>query len=438
MRGAERSARNTAKNILLIVLVVLMAVLCAANWLAGVSAASLDSDTLLRRVHDRLFGGAAGYEIRSSGVSAASPVQLALGVEGKLVGVQYSVTDMDASLAAVYDIWTQALSGDALTQTDEQTLAAALTAERTVLLRYHGAIPLSVVSGWMGGTLKNDNISVETLFYSADSGELFVRTPEGALYVSRAEADRGAFDRALEDFHGMDCVYAGADTNVYPETLLFEGENLSLPLIRTETLDLFDAQGSTGLASLLGAFGFSAYTDFYSEQNDTVRVFVDDASTLRLAKTGLMEYTTTGEQSTVTAYESGEVTGAAALDAQIDCARTLLDTVLRAGETDTHASLYAAEKDGSRTTLVFLQLYGGVPVLGSTDFATFTFENGLLRTATVNMQRFAATGESRTVLPAKQAAAGASAEERSMMVAYRTENGVYVPARFYVKPAQAG
>ena len=230
MRGAERSARNTAKNISLIVLVVLMAVLCAANWLAGVSAASLDSDTLLRRAHDRLFGGAAGYEIRSSGVSAASPAQLALGAEGKLVGVQYNVTDMDTSLAAVRAIWTQALSGGALEETDEQTLADALIAERTVLLRYHGAIPFSVVSGWMGGTLKNDNISVETLFYSADSGELFVRTPEGTLYRSHVEADRGAFDRALEDFHGLDCTFAGAGGNVYPETLLFANENLTLPL----------------------------------------------------------------------------------------------------------------------------------------------------------------------------------------------------------------
>ena len=279
MRGAERSARNTAKNISLIVLVVLMAVLCAANWLAGVSAASLDSDTLLRRAHDRLFGGAAGYEIRSSGVSAASPAQLALGAEGKLVGVQYNVTDMDTSLAAVRAIWTQALSGGALEETDEQTLADALIAERTVLLRYHGAIPFSVVSGWMGGTLKNDNISVETLFYSADSGELFVRTPEGTLYRSHAEADRGTFDRALEDFHGLDCTFAGAGGNVYPETLLFANENLTLPLLKTEALDLFDAQGGTGLASLLGAFGLSAYTDFYSEQSDAVRVFVDDAST---------------------------------------------------------------------------------------------------------------------------------------------------------------
>ena len=262
MRGAERSAGNTAKNIALIVLAVLMAVLCAANWLAGVSAASLGSDNPLRRVHDRLFGGAAGYEIRSSGVSAASPAQLALGASGELVGVQYSTTDVDASLGAVRSIWTQALSGDALMETDEQTLAGELGAERKVLLRYHGALPLSVVSGWMGGTLADDRIKVETLFYSADSGTLFVRTPDGALYLSHAEADRGAFDRALEDFHGTDCTFAGADTNVYPETLLFEGENLTLPVLKNEALDLFAAQSGTGLANLLGAFGFSAYTDF--------------------------------------------------------------------------------------------------------------------------------------------------------------------------------
>ena len=129
-------------------------------------------------------------------------------------------------------IWTQALSGDALMETDEQTLAGELGAERKVLLRYHGALPLSVVSGWMGGTLADDRIKVETLFYSADSGTLFVRTPDGALYLSHAEADRGAFDRALEDFHGTDCAFAGANTNVYPETLLFEGENLTLPVLK--------------------------------------------------------------------------------------------------------------------------------------------------------------------------------------------------------------
>ena len=50
-----------------------------------------------------------------------------------------------------------------------------------------------------------------------------------------------------------------------------------------------------------------------------------------------------------------------ALDAQIDCARVILDTVLRAGETDTHASLYAVNETEHRTTLVFLQLYSALP-----------------------------------------------------------------------------
>lgn len=37
-----------------------------------------------------------GYEIRSSGVSAADPAQMALTVDGKLYGVQYNLTDIDA------------------------------------------------------------------------------------------------------------------------------------------------------------------------------------------------------------------------------------------------------------------------------------------------------------------------------------------------------
>ena len=67
---------------------------------------------------------------------------------------------------------------------------------------------------------------------------------------------------------------------------------------------------------------------------------------------------------------------AAALDAQLDCARLILDAAQRAGDTDTHASLYAVERSGEQTTLIFLQMYSGVPVLGDADFATFVFDGG--------------------------------------------------------------
>ena len=83
---------------------------------------------------------------------------------------------------------------------------------------------------------------------------------------------------------------------------------------------------------------------------------------------------------------------AAALDAQLDCARLILDAAQRAGDTDTHASLYAVERSGEQTTLIFLQMYSGVPVLGDADFATFVFDGSALRTATIRLQKFQPTG----------------------------------------------
>ena len=64
MRGAERSVKNTAKNVSLIVLVLLLLTLCAANWLIGLNVAQMPADSLLRRAHDQLFGGAVGYELQ--------------------------------------------------------------------------------------------------------------------------------------------------------------------------------------------------------------------------------------------------------------------------------------------------------------------------------------------------------------------------------------
>ena len=435
MKGAQRSVKNTAKNISLVTLVLLLAVLCAANWLIGMNIAQMPADNLLRRVYDQLFGGAVGYELRSSGVAAAEPSQLALTVDGQLYGVQYNLTDVEAGLAAVQSVWSQALSGGALEEAGEEELEAALLSGDCELLRYHGSIPLSVIAGWMGGSWENGgSLGAETLVYSAGAGRLFVRASDGSLYAASAQVGENTLAAAQESFRGMLCAFAGGDYAVYPETLLFDSERLSLPLLEEGAVDLFGTQGSAGLEGLLQAFGFTAYTDFYTEQNGEIRVFVDNSSTLRVGAGGLLQYASAGGDSSVRAYEEGEVRGQSALEAQLDCARLILDEALRAGETDTHAALYAVQQDGEETTLVFMQLYGGVPVLGDSDFATFRFaDNGTLTSATIRLQRFVASETRRTVLPARQAAASAMAEERSMMVAYRAEDGTYIPARFYLQ-----
>ena len=438
MKGAQRSVKNTVKNLSLILLAVLLAILCAANWLTGMNIAEMPADNLLRRAYDHLVGGAVGYELRSSGVAAAEPAQLALTVDGQLYGVQYNLTDIEAGLGAVQGIWAQALADGTLEPAEEQTLTDALAAGDCALLRYHGSIPLSVIAGWMGGSWEDgSSLGTETLVYAAGTGQLFVRAADGALYAGEAAVSESVFAAAGESFRGLPCAFAGADYAVCPETLLFENERLSLPLLEERAIDLFGAQGSAGLEGLLQGFGFTAYSDFYTEQNGEVRVFVDNASTLRVNAGGLLQYASTGGDGSVRAYEEGEVRGVAALDAQLDCARLILDEALRAGETDTHASLYAVQQDGEQTTLVFMQLYSGVPVLGDSDFATFRFsEDGTLRSATIRLQRFAARETMQTVLPARQAAAGAAGQAQRMMVAYRAQDdGIYVPSRFYLQTA---
>lgn len=437
MRGAQRSVKNTAKNVSLIVLVMLLLTLCAANWLTGLNVAQMPADSLLRRAHDHLFGGAVGYELRSSGVAAAEPVQLALTVDGQLYGVQYNVTEIDAAAAAMRDLWAQVLTGSELVPAALEELNAALRAGDCAELRYHGAIPLGAIAGWMGGVWEDGSETyVETLLYAAGTERLFVRTADGALYAAPAKADKSVLESAQDAFRGLPCKFSGEAYTVYPETLLFESEALSLPLLGTQPLNLFSTRSGTGLEELLQAFGFTAYADFYAEQNDQVRVFVDNVSTLRVGAAGLLQYASSAENTTVRAFEEGEVSGQSALDAQMDCARLILDAALRVGETNTHASLYAAVQEEGQTTLVFSQMYGGVPVLGENDFATFTFEGGALVSATVRLQRFAAQDTSRIVLPARQAAAGAMGEACGLMVAYRArEDGAYVPARFYLNSA---
>lgn len=436
MRGAKRSAKNTAKNISLLVLCGLMGVLCAVNWLMGLNVAQMPADSALRRLHDRFVGGAVGYEIRSSGVSAADPAQMALTVDGKLYGVQYNLTDIDAGITATRSLWSQALTGEGLRPADESELCTALRSGSCALLRYHGAIPMQSIAGWLGGSWKdNDRLQVETLVYAAGVQRLFVRMADGRLYAADAAVSQNALEEAQKNFRGLSCSFAGDAYAVYPETLLFDSEALSLPVLKPAQINLFAAQSGTGLEDLLGAFGYTAYTDFYNEQDGTVRVFLDDTSTLRLNASGLVQYASTDGSATVSAYDESDITDAAALDAQLDCARLILDAAQRAGDTDTHASLYAVERSGEQTTLIFLQMYSGVPVLGDADFATFVFDGNALRTATIRLQKFQPTGGKRTVMPAKQAAAGASGAERGLMAAYRAQDGQYVPSRFYLKNA---
>lgn len=450
----QHSLKNTLKNITLAVLTLLLAVLSAANWLTGLSIAQLPTDNYLRRLYDRFSGGAVGYELRSSGIAAAEPCQIALSSGGKLYAVQYSPSELDTAFATVQPVWRTLLSATKTCRVaSEEELCNALSAGDYLLLHYDGAVPLGSIANWIGGQWES-NLPVHTLLYSDRRRQLFLRAKDGTLYTTSVKADEETLRRAQRDFHGVSCMFAGKAYDVWAETLLFERENLSLAQLTEEPPDWFAPQGGASLQTLLNAFFYTPYARSYPEQGGAVRVFVSEGSTLRISDQGLVQFTASGS-STVRAYEEEKPTGFSTLDAQIDCARQVLDTTVRAVETGTRPSLYSVQEANGRTTLVFLQTHSGVPILTENDFATLVFQGNELLSATVYLTKFQETDTWETVLPAKQAAASVPSSrfysanstdpsdsvqaanppnQQNLTVVYRRKGECYRPERCFLLP----
>lgn len=426
----SRSAKNSVKNGLLVVLAVLLGLLSAANWLYGLNFEQLPADNPLRRGYDHINGSVRGYEIRSSGVAAAIPAQMAVSFEGATTGIQYSLSELENGLQIVQPVWAQILMDSPLTQVSEEELIVALSGD-CMLLQYYGIIPLNILADWLGGTWE-ESLAVSMLCYTASTQQVFVRTEDGTLYAAPVSIDAEKFLKAAQAFYGSPCTLAGNAYAVYPETLLFEQERLSLPLLTAQAPALFSPQSGTSLETLLDAFGYTPYTRTYNEQSGQVRVFVDGASTLRVGVDGLIQYAVSGASGQIYAFEDGEAERFHALSAQIDSARNILNLVLRAGDTDIHTALYTAQQDqNGRTTLVFLQLYGGIPVLRDSDFAVFVFEKGMLSSATIQLQKFQDTGTFCAIISSQLAATSAEGERHGLITAYRMRDNQYVPERFY-------
>lgn len=434
MTGASHSPRNTVKNVSLVLLVALLCVLSAANWLTAFDVTQMAADHPLRQIYDRASGGATGYAIRSSGIAAAEPAQLALFVDGGLRAVQYSPSEVDAALEAVRTLWSEALSGeDELREVTEDALLQALAAGDCALLRYHGAVPLCAAAGWLGGT-RQEEVAVNMLLYSAPEGKLYIRDGAGTLYACAARADAGTLQRAREGFSGQAAAFAGDQYAVYPETLLFDNEVLSFEVLRPAALHLLAStkKADATLQTLLGAFGYTPYARSYGEQGGESRVFVDDVTTLRIEAGGRLQYSAPAEGGTLLAYDRGEAEGAGALEAQLDCARSVLDSALHAVGAKTRAALYAVSRNNDTTVLTFLQTYSGVPIFGEQDFATFLFQDGVLVSATVHLELYDALAVRQAVMPALQAAVSASGQPRRLTVAYRAQGTDYIPARYFI------
>lgn len=433
MTGKHRII-EVLKSILLILLLLLFLMQFAIYWIMGTNAASFSSNSIMRQVYSYFNRGALGYEVRVSGVSAVEPVQVALMTQDGGNGVQYNKADVGISIATMQAVTSSAfLSAKTFIAFEEEVLLEKLETEDSIILHYFYAVPLKAIASGLQTTSSSDMEAVSVMLFEQDQ-LLVVRDKEGNLFASNTQIEAEAFDAVKTEFSGLlQCQIAGADYNVIPETLLFDEESLKFHVIEVVTVDPLGADSDTSLKMLLEAFSYTS-REGYTEKNDSVYVFSDKFSTLRITNEGQVDFRASKAQSTIIAFEEGEVDESKALTAQISAAYTILEKALNAVGSETQPMFSGVSQDADGATrITFMQSYDGVPVMK--EFASFAFYDNVLGAATVNLELLLIREDASdiTVFPGRQAAATAAQPNQRMVIAYCEQGDAFAAQRYFIQ-----
>ncbi len=422
--------KNTCKNIALVVLVLLMGVLTVCAWGAGLLASGNTARmSPLAQLLALLPTGDGGYVRHVSETAAAYPVRLAISGEDGLVGATYQ----DALGTVLYDA-LRPLLADGLThaepfvQATDSALQKALRG-KTIAAEYAGKVPLSLLAGWFGGSVRAENRNLHTgTFVLTRDGLLFLRDgTDGTLYYARTKLDTAVWDRVASTVSASSCDYAGLLPQedygkLHPETLL-PGEPQAFPIYTVRAANFRDAAPGESMQRLLTAFFYDPLQRAYEEDSGATQVFVGDASALRVSGDGTVRYKATSVTGGLYAYQDGEMREDNALAARVEFAQEILSGVLGSIGSSAPGMLQEIRYDeaSGNWIVTFTQTLSGVPVrtAASGAAARFEFSGGLLVSAELHLLVYEATGEKLYVVPAKQAGAAAYAAGKGYVVAYQ-------------------
>lgn len=433
MTGKQRII-EVLKSILVVLLLLFLALQFLTYWLMGTDAASFSSDSILRKVYTYFNRGALGYEVRVSGVSAVEPVQIALMTPDGGNGVQYNKADIGISIVTLQAVTSSAfLNAKTFTVLEEDVLLEKLTTDESIVLHYFHAAPLSAIASGLQATSRSEMEAVSIMLFVQDQ-LLVVRDKEGNLFVSNTKMDINAFEEVKKEFSGLlQCQIAGSDYLVIPETLLFDEESLKFPVIEAVAVDPLGADSDASLKMLLEAFSYTSRAG-YTEKNDSVYVFSDKFSTLRITNEGQVDFRASKEQSTIVAFEKGEVADSQVLTAQLSTTYAILETALHAVGSEAQPMFSRTSKDADGATrITFMQTYNGVPVMEQTEFASLVFYDNVLGAATVNLELLLASQDTSDVIvfPARPAAATAEQINQRMVIAYCGQPDAFTAQRVF-------
>lgn len=383
-----------SKTVLIVLLscsAVLLTVMASADDLPGAS--------LLERVTawlDDSEPDAASTERTQE--AAAMPVEISVRTAAGRNSALYDA----AALSELYERFG-GLLGQALEAADqarESTLEDACEALSApgVYFRYPGALPLSVLAGWLDATCAGDaEATWFALRVQEDTVQLCFGTEE-TVYVSETYLQAERLSRELERYRPDGTLFAFESADyaaLDPLTLL--DPDTQHPVAQITAASVWGDLFVTGTAS---GMGFNPYGEGYYTEPDGTVVFGESGRSLRIGTDGGI--TLTNQLTDDARFAASD----SALPAQIEAARRLLASLTQGNTGEAALYLTQIERDGTRIRLNFEYYLAGVRVyLTDGTAAEVVVDGDTVTELRVRVRSYASQGETATLLPTRQAAA---------------------------------
>ena len=303
--------------------------------------------------------------------------------------------------AQLYDTLTRQL-GEALATASlpvalEEDSWRTLFSGESVSFLYAGQVPLEALAAWLGAQASESLSSMRaaelTLCIDGARVSLLLRG-EHWLCLGTAVAPQD-LRQALESCRPDGSLFAIEDPSLSgldPLSLLTV--RMVLPTAAAENA-LADGDRIDTAAALLG---LNPYRDTAYTAGDGTISFTAGNGRLTVTAGGVLQYTP-GEAGGLPPVEDSAT-------ALIEAARQLLAQLSDGLSGDASLQLASLERSGTQVTLFFDYVLGGYAVRQRTGHAAeIVYENGALRSLTWTARCYTLTGQSETLLPARQAAA---------------------------------
>lgn len=350
---------------------------------------------------------------------AAAVVRLTVvGPTGRY-GVQYDTQSTDASFQGVSGLLRDALDGpgEARELTQEEW-RRGITASPCVTFHLAGALPLSVLSGWLSGQpTVADDTAADLLCLCLEGENVFLYYRSGETFYARSAAHVTPADltAAVESYTANGALYAFEDpdysaldpyTLLLPTSLTPQVYSVSVPSYSTE--------------QLLSALSFlSEANQAYSASDgqvirsggETLRLLYDGTVVYTASSAGLSRYLIpSSAQEEPSLFEMAQET--------LTLAQNTLGPLC--GDARLFLSGLARTEEGWELTYDYY-LSGAQVVLPQGHAAVFSVKDGAISSFTLRLRSYTPSGSTSIVLPELQAMAAMGAMEaqgQRLLLAY--------------------